>query len=289
MPTVKSYRIGIDVGGTKIAAVLLDEKNRVVEDLILATPKDSLDHFMIMMKAAADPLLERIAALKGKLAGIGIGAPGPIDQEKEQVIIAPNLPLLNRVKLGALLLEQLALAEVPTKLDNDANCFVRAEAVLGAGKGSKNFYGLVIGTGIGGGWWNNGVVYHGHHGAAGEPGHIVVDFDQLVTLEEAYHKLTQNNPALLAEEAYRGDFMAEQRFTEIGAYLGIAFSTIVNLLDPELIVLGGGALASSDLFLKAAKENLKKHTFARQARSVKLVKGKVGELAGAVGAALLIE
>ncbi len=289
MATAKPYRIGIDVGGTKIAAVLLDSKNRIVESLILATPKDSLDHFLIMMKAASDPLLEKISALKGTLAGIGIGAPGPIDHEKEQVIVAPNLPLLNRAKLGTLLLEQLQLVDVPVRLDNDANCFVRAEAVLGAGKGSKNFYGLVIGTGIGGGWWHDGGVHHGHHGAAGEPGHMIVDFDRLITLEQAYHHLTQNNPALLAEEAYRGDLMAEQRFIEIGSYLGIAFSTIVNLLDPELIVLGGGALASSDLFLKAAKENLKKHTFARQARSVKLVKGKVGELAGAVGAALLIE
>ena len=289
MSSEKTYRIGLDVGGTKIAGVLLDAKNRVIEHLILATPKDNLEHFLIMLQAAAQPLIQRIEKSKGVLLGIGLGAPGPVDTEKQQIIVAPNLPLLNKVKLGELLLERLNRKELPCRLDNDANCFVRAEGIIGAGKGSKNFYGLTIGTGIGGGWGHEGEVYYGHHGAASEPGHLVVDFDQLITLEQAYHKLLQNNPALMAEEAYRGDIMAEQRFEEIGAYLGIAFSTIVNLFDPEMIILGGGALASSDLFLKAAKENLKKHTFARQARNVKLVKGKVGPFAGAIGAALMIK
>lgn len=285
----KTYRIGLDVGGTKIAGVLLDDKLKVIDHLVLATPKDSLKHFLIMLKAAVDPLIARVQKAKGTLVGIGIGAPGPIDVAKQQIIVAPNLPVLNKTKLGELLKEELNVRDIVYSLDNDANCFVRAEGVLGAGKKSSNFYGLTIGTGIGGGWWHNGIVYRGAHGAAGEPGHIIVDFDERVTLEQAYHRLTQNNPELTAEEAYRGDVMAGQRFEEIGAYLGIAFSTIVNMLDPEMIILGGGALASSDLFLNAAKDNLKKYTFATQARKVALVKGKVGPLAGAIGAALLIK
>ncbi len=286
--TVKQYRIGIDVGGTKIAAVLM-LGDRVVESSILATPKDSLEHFLIMVQASIEPLRARIEAAKGKLLGIGIGAPGVIDNATGQVVIAANLPLLNKIKLTEAVRNQMTLGELPIKIDNDANCFVRAEALLGAGKKSTNIYGITIGTGIGGGWWNNGEIYRGSHGGASDPGHFVVDFDDLITLEHAYHKLTQNNPALLAEEAYRGDLLAEKSFSEIGSYLGIALSTIVAILDPEMIVMGGGALASSDLFLKAAKENLKTHTFAPAGRSVKVVKGKVGPLAGAIGAGLLIE
>lgn len=285
----KNFFIGVDVGGTKIASVLLDDKHKIIEHLILATPKDSLEHFLIMVSAALDPLLKTITKRKGQLVGLGIGAPGPIDQTKQQVIIAPNLPLLNKVKLGDLILKQINQPSLRYVLDNDANCFVRAEAILGAGAKSNNFYGLTIGTGVGGGWWYNGEVYHGAHGSAAEAGHMIVDFDKLITLEEAYHNLTQNNPASLADEAYHGDILAEQKFTEVGAYLGIAFSTIVNLFDPEMIILGGGALASSDLFLSAAKDNLKKHAFSEQAKKVKLVKGKVGPLAGAIGAALLIK
>jgi glucokinase len=289
MTSNKNFRIGIDVGGTKIAGVLLDAKNKVLEEIILATPKDSLEHFVIMMTAVVDPLIKKIEKTKGHLLGIGLGAPGPIDKVKNQVITAPNLSLLNKVKLGELLLKAINKPEIKCILDNDANCFVRAEGILGAGAKSNNFFGLTIGTGIGGGWWYNGDIYHGNHGSGSEPGHIIVDFDQLTTLEQAYHKLTQNNPNILAEEAYQGDTLAGQRFQEVGAYLGIVFSTIVNLFDPEMIILGGGALASSDLFLNAAKENLKKHTFAREARSVKLIKGKIGPLAGAIGAALLIK
>jgi len=289
MSNNKNFRIGIDVGGTKIAGVLLDEKNKVIEEIVLATPKDSLEHFLIMVNAAIEPLLKTISKKKGKLIGIGVGAPGPIDHVKKQIIVAPNLPLLNKVKLAELIVKQINLKDIPCLLDNDANCSVRAEAILGAGAKSNNFFGLGIGTGIGGGWWYNGDIYHGSHGAGSEPGHIIVDFDQLITLEQAYHKLTQNNPAILAEEAYKGDILAEQRFAEVGAYLGIVFSTIVNLFDPEMIVLFGGALASSDLFLNAAKEALKKHTFAREAHSVKLIKGKLGALAGAIGAALLVK
>lgn len=289
MTTNKKYYIGIDVGGTKIASVLLNEKHKVIEHLTLATPKDSLEHFLIMVSAAIDPLLKTITTKKGKLAGIGVGAPGTIDHEKNQITFAPNLPLLNKVKLGELILKQINKPDIPCLLDNDANCFVRAEGTLGSGKGSNNLYGLTIGTGIGGGWWRNGEVYHGHHGAAGEPGHLIVDASNKITLEEAYQKLMQSNASLIAEEAYRGDVLAGQRFQEIGAYLGVAFSTIVNLLDPEMIVLGGGVVASSDLFLNAARENMKKNIFEYQAKSVKLIKSKLGPLAGAIGAGLLIK
>jgi glucokinase len=289
MENKKIYRIGLDVGGTKIAAVLLDARNRVLEHSILATPKDSLEHFLIMMQAAVDPLLTRVVKNKGTLSGIGLGIPGPIDYEKGEVVVAANLAFLSKKKIGQLLQVQLQRPETPVILDNDANCFVRAEARLGAGVKSNNFYGLTIGTGIGGAWWHNGEVYRGHHGAAGEPGHLIIDIDHHISLETAYQKLMQSNAALIAEEAYRGDILARQRFEEIGANLGVAFSTIVDLLDPEMIIIGGGVLAASDLFLDAAKENMKKYIFSQHAKSVKLVKGKVGPLAGAIGAALLIK
>lgn len=204
------------------------------------------------------------------------------------MVIAPNLPLLNKVKLADELRKLLEKPDLVIQVDNDVNCFVRAEALLGAGKKSTNVYGLAIGTGIGSGWWFKGEIYNGFHGGANEVGHMIVDFDEQITLEAAYHKLTQHNPALLAEEAYRGDLLAEKAFAELGAYLGIGLSTIVNLIDPEIIILGGSVLQSGNLFLDAAKENLKKYTFSPNAQSVRLVKGKLGPLAGAIGAGLLI-
>lgn len=281
------FEIGIDVGGTKIAAVLL-RRGRVIESSILATPQDSLEHFLIMIKAALDPLLEHIQKLKGTLNGIGIGVPGIINYERQEITLAHNLPFLNKVRIAEALKKQLEKPELNIVIDNDANCFVRAEATMGAGKQSANVYGITIGTGIGAGWWYKGEIYLGSHGSASESGHMIVDFDKQIKLEEAYNRLTQRNPALMAEEAYRGDLLAEKAFMELGAYLGIALSTIVNILDPEIIVLGGGAIASSDLFIKSAKENLKQYTFSPASKNVKLVKSKLGPLAGAIGAGLLV-
>lgn len=286
MARTKQYHIGIDVGGTKIAAALLHQ-DKLIEHTILATPQDSLEHFLIMLKASLDPLTQIIKDNNGHLTHIGLGVPGVIDYEKVEISIAANLPILNKVKLPEELKKILNLPDTPMYLDNDVNCFVRAEALLGAGKKSNNVYGMTIGTGIGSGWYVNGEIYNGHHGGANEVGHMIVDFDHLITLEQAYHQLTQHNPALLAEEAYRGDILAEKTFAELGAYLGIALSTVVNLLDPEIIILGGRVLDSGNLFLDAAKDNLKKYTFSPNARSVRLVKGKLGPLAAAIGAGLL--
>ena len=117
---------------------------------------------------------------------------------------------------------------------------------------------------------------------------MVIDFESGVGLEEAYHKLTQSNPASLAEEAYRGDVLAEKMFEEVGRDLGIAFANIVNLIDPEVIIVGGGVVESSDLFLPKIKKTMREHIFSPEAKKIKILKSKLGENAGAIGAALLI-
>ncbi len=286
MARTKQYQIGIDIGGTKIATVLL-HNNKIIEQSLLATPKDSLEHFLIMVQAALDPLMAEIEKTNGTLTSIGVGIPGVLNASRTEVIIAANIPLLNGVTLAEALQKQFNRPEVPILLDNDVNCFVRAEALLGAGKKATNIYGMTVGTGIGGGWYYNGAIYNGFHGSASEIGHTIVDFDELITLEEAYHKLTQRNASLLAEEAYRGDILAEKAFEELGVYLGIALSTIVNVIDPEIIILGGSVLNSGNLFLEPAKTTLKKHIWSPEARSVRLVKGKLGPMAGAIGAGLI--
>src|SRR3989339_505444 len=280
----KKYSIGIDVGGTKMAAILFDG-GKIVADSILATPKDNIDHFMIMLKALIDPLLDKAREMRVRVESIGLGAAGVPDSARKKILHSPNIPIIDGVDLVSRLESML---ELPVIMDNDASCFVRAEAILGAGKKYKNIYGIIIGTGIGGGWWFNNDVYNGAHGGGGEPGETVIDFGDGVRLEEAYHKLTQNNTAQLAEEAYRGDVLAEKTFAEVGSFLGIAFANIVNLIDPEVIIIGGGVVESSGLFLSATKKSMQKYIDSAEARKkVKIVKSKLGPMAGAIGAALL--
>ena len=280
-----NYRLGLDIGGTKINGVLF-ANGEVAENFQVATPTDNLGHLIIMIKAVLDPLRERAAQDHQTIDFLGIGVPGTVNQRAERVVACINMPILDNIKLLARLRNELEL-NLPMKLDNDANCFTRAEAKLGAGVGLNNIYALTIGTGIGGGWWFNDRIYQGSHGHAGEIGEMLIDFDHQITLEEAYKKLTQNNPRLLAQEAYEGDILAEKCFQELGAYLGLAFANIVNLLDPEIIVIGGGTSASSDLFLKTAHKTMKKYLSSKETKKISIVKSKLGANAGAIGAALL--
>jgi len=280
----KNYTIGIDIGGTKMNAVLFNGQ-KVVADYKLATPKDNLEHFMVILNALIEPLMERAKKDKVKVKGIGLGIAGAHDYKERKVEKSPNMPLVNGVKLADQLEAKVGL---PVKMDNDANCFLRAEAKIGAGQKYNNIYGMIIGTGIGGAWWFNNEIYRGSHGGAGEPGHTIIEASLSIDLEQTYQRLTQNNPASLADEAYRGDTLAEKAFAEVGRDLGIAFANIVNLVDPEVIIIGGGVIESSDLFLSEVKKTMRQFIFSPGSKKVKVIKSKLGEHAGAIGAAMLI-
>jgi len=282
---VKKYCIGIDVGGTKMNAVLFNG-TKVIADYVLATPQDNLEHFLIMLKALIEPLQEKAKNDKIKINGIGMGVAGVLDSEGRKMLHSPNLPIINGVKVADKLEE---LIGVPVRLDNDADAFVRAEAMIGAGQGYDSVYGITVGTGIGGGWWINNDVHNGSHGGAGEVSDTIIDLSSGLTLEETYQKLTQNNPAKLAQEAYRGDPLAEQVYEEIGAFFGIALANIVNLIDPEVFVIGGSVADSSDLFFSTLKKNMKERIESSEAaKKVKVLKSKLGKDAGAIGAACLV-
>ncbi len=266
-------------------AVLFNGEKAIM-DYSLATPKDTVNHILIMIKALIEPLIERAQADKIKITGVGLSVAGAHDFDNEKIVRSPNLPILNDVKLA----EQLSkMIKIKVKMDNDANCFVRAESLIGATKKFNNVYGIIISTGIGGGWWLNKKIYRGAHGGAGEPGRMIIDFTDTVGLEEAYQKLNQNNALNLANEAYRGDPLAQRSYEEIGRLLGTACANIVNIVNPEAIVIGGGTVRSSDLFLPELKKEMVKHILSPiAAQKVKVYKGKLGNDSGAIGAALLI-
>lgn len=279
----KSYTIGIDIGGTNMKAVLFNGE-KVILDSSLGTPKDSLEHLLIMILALIEPFLKRATEDKIKIKGVGLGVPGIVDPFSAKVVDAPNLPLLNGLKLAEILTKRVNL---PVKMDNDTECFLRAEATVGAAAKYKNIYGITIGTGIGGAWWLNGDIYYGAHGFS-EPGRMIIDFHDETNLETAYQKLTQNNPLNLAMENYHGDELAHKACDEIGKFLGMTCVNIINLLDPEAIIFGGGVMASADLFLPALKKILDEKNIKSGAGKIKILKSKLGMEAGAIGAALLI-
>lgn len=281
----KQYTIGIDIGGTKMAAVLFDGE-KVIADYVLATPKDTLEHFLVMLKALAEPLEEKARNDKIRVKGIGIGVAGVLDFSAEKMLRSPNISILDNVNIKEKIENFIGMS---VAIDNDAQCFVRAEAMLGAGREYNSVYGVIIGTGIGGGWWINGKVHSGSHGGASEVDAIIIDLSSGLNIEESYQKLMQNNPNKVSQEAILGDPLADRIFSDFGRQIGVVLSNIANTIDPEIFVLGGGVMKSSDLFLSTAKKEMKRHINSTEAaKKIKVVKSKLGKNAGAIGAALLV-
>lgn len=284
MGVTKKYTIGIDIGGTNMKAILWNGE-KIIMDYSLGTPKDNIKHLIIMLRALIAPLIEKANGDNYKVKGIGLSVAGIHDFKNKKIDHSPNIEILNGSKIGELLSKEIKL---PVKMDNDANCFIRAEAKIGIAQKFNNCYGIIISTGIGGAWWLNKKVYRGSHGVAGEPGGMIADFTDMVKLEDAYHKLNQNNSLNLATEAYRGDILAKRAYEEIGKLLGVSLANIANIIDPEAFILNGGTLESSDLFLSELKKEMKLHLSSPAKNNIKILKSKLGKDAGAIGAALLI-
>lgn len=281
----KIHAIGIDIGGTDIKAVLFDGE-KVLESSVLGTPKTNVDHLLVMINAILDPLFKKAHGSKIKIKGIGLSIAGTVDSKEKKILVAPNINILNNHKIGKIIENTFGYS---TEIDNDGHCFLRAEAKIGAGKKYSNIYALTLGTSIGTAWWVNGNVYQGFHGSSGEVAHTIIDYSDKVKLETAYQKLTQNNPAQLAEEAYRGDVLAEKAYEEIGEIIGLTLANITNIIDPEIFIIGGGVIESSELFFGIAKKTMRNYIQNPEAKKIKILKSKIGKYAGAIGAALLIK
>ncbi|MDA3839497.1 MAG: ROK family protein [Patescibacteria group bacterium] len=278
---IKEYKLGIDIGGTKMLAVLFDGE-RVVEDYVLATPKDSVEHFIIMINALVEPLFEKAKKDKAQVNGIGLGIAGVVDFKSRKVLVSPNIEIIENTNFVYQLEKKLGQ---PIFIDNDANCFLRAEVKIGAARKSSNAYGVIVGTGIGSAWWYEDNIYM----RAGEIGNNIVDFESKITLEKAYQNLTQRNPLNMSTEAYKGDILAIKSFEEFGTIFGLTMSNLVNTIAPDIIVVGGGGVGASDLFFPEAKKIMKEYIHIEENKKTKLVVSKLGSHAGAIGAAMLVE
>ncbi|MBU4216533.1 ROK family protein [Candidatus Parcubacteria bacterium] len=279
------YTIGVDIGGTNMKAVLFDGK-KVVSRLSLATPKDSLDHLLIMIKALIEPLEEEAKKDRCKIVGIGLSVAGLVDFDEQKIVQAPNVDILNNVKLAQIVQEKTGYRSV---MDNDGKCFVRAEVLLGAAKKHTNVFGVALGTSVGSSWWVNGDIYRGHRNGAGEICSMIVNFSEKISLEDAYMKLLQASPAKLSDQAYHGDDFAIKSYEEVGQILGIALANVVNTIDPEVFVVGGGVMESSPLFLPELKKTMREFVGNPEAKKIDILKSKLGSEAGAIGAALLLQ
>ena len=296
------YFIAIDLGGTNIKAAVFDEKISILKRISLPTPAVSGRKAVISALVSAAKILaaELGIALKD-ISGAGIGVPGPVDFEKQIVHFLPNIPGWRKVPLRVLF---TAACGIPCVVDNDAKMMARAEYERGAAKGSRNAICLTLGTGVGAGLILDGRLYRGGDNAAGEIGHLPLNEEgpDCPCGGRACLERYAGNNALLKEAraalgvpvtleqagalAARGNKKALAFWRKAGEHLGIAFAGLSNVLNPDVIVIGGGVSGAGRPLFDAIKETLRGRAMPVQGRRVKVLKAALGNDAGLIGAAL---
>jgi glucokinase len=311
--TNAAYAIGLDVGGTKIAAGVVSGQGQVLERVTQPTPRAVTgDTTLNLTLAIVDGLRRRHPGVQA----IGAGAAGMVDWPDGHIRWAPNNSYRD-LPLRAILSGETGL---PTVVDNDANAAAWAEACLGAGAGRRDLLVLTVGTGIGAGLILGGRLYRGATGIAGEAGHIIVDpggapcscgtagcleaMGSGSALGRAGREAALRDPGgVLAglaggadrvtgetvfEAARGGHATARAIFGQTGYWLGIGIASLVTLLDVELVVIGGGLSTTGELLLAPTRSSFARFLFGRGQRKVPpIVPAQLGADAGIVGAALL--
>ncbi|HPF50676.1 MAG TPA: ROK family protein [Draconibacterium sp.] len=230
--------IGVDVGGTKIGAALIED-GVILKEYNCPTPFDQNKE--VVISALSDATSE---VFSDEVAGIGIGVPGLVDLETNEVLDVVNIPSWDRVSLKSVLENHF---KKPVFVNNDANCFAVGEKYFGEGKPFHDFVGLTMGTGMGAGIVINDHLYSGRYCGAGEFGMIYYR-DSIVEAYASGQFFSERQGGMLAEKAASGNAEAKQLFYELGIHIGRAIANILYALAPEAIILGGSVSRSFPFF-----------------------------------------
>jgi glucokinase len=289
--------IGVDLGGTKILAGVVDREGNIERRREWPTPLASEEELLRGLETAVSDVLD------DEIAAIGFGIPSTIDQRSGRAVWSANIPLAD-LDLRAWMHERFAL---PVGMDNDANAATLAEWAYGAGRGTRHMIMLTLGTGVGGGLILDGRPYRGAIGAGTELGHIVIDEDGppcqgACTGRGHLEALASGHAAtLLAREAFgpaadahrlvrlagEGDTTARELLAQLGSHLGAGIATFVNIFNPELVVIGGGFSAAGELLLGPAREVVAREALSPAREYVRIARAELGTAAGLVGAGLV--
>lgn len=303
----------IDLGGTNVRALIATLDGDIAgSDHRPSRTAEGLEITLRTMEECLLAACEKAGINISALSGVGIASPGWVDIQAGVVPAAPQLPGWRNVPLVRIMGERLG---VPVLLENDANAAALGENVFGAGRGTRHMLYITVSTGIGGGIIVDGKLYGGARGSAGEIGHTVIDpagpicpcgnngcleilasgtaiarraesveargeSTTLTRIKEQEGLLTAR---LVAEAARAGDLESAEIYAEAGRFLGLSLGNAVNLLSPEMIVIGGGVAKSATLFLPQTENTMKAVALSEPLRHVRLTLSELGDNAGALG------
>jgi len=316
--TKKKYVVGIDLGGTKIYAAVVDAKGKILGAGRKKTKSEQGFATTVQrMAACVHEAVDAAAVPYDAIQAIGVGSPGPLDLKKGIIINTPNL----KWKDAPLKKELKKMLQKPVYVDNDGNVGVLGEFAFGAARGAKDVVGLFVGTGIGGGVIINGRLLHGFNENAGELGHIIVNPDGPVCgcgnrgCLEAFASRTaierdirqalesgivsqvleglENPQALLRSkrllDAYQaGDAAVVPAIDRSAHYLGYGVASMLNIFNPQVVVIGGGLVeALGEMYVQRVREVAVANCFPIASREVQIVAASLKDDSAVLGAAML--
>ncbi len=309
-------RIGIDLGGTNTVVGLCTPEGELLCKKSLPTRSGQPDRMKADMKQMALELCQEQGIVPETIMQIGIGVPGSFDKQAATLLFGTNLGM-NNVCFADVFQPEFSC---PVRLDNDANCAALGEVIGGAGKGCQNAVMVTLGTGVGGGIVIGGKLYSGFNDTAGEIGHLVVQVDGLscncgrkgcleayasatgmirlatMALEQdedsvLHARIRDNGGKLTAKMVCDarddGDALAERVFVDYCKYLGSGLTSLVNILQPEKMIIGGGVAGYGEKLLAPLREIVARDSFRGVRANTEIVQAMLGNDAGIIGAAML--
>ncbi|MGI6395306.1 MAG: ROK family protein [bacterium] len=286
---MKSFFAGIDLGGTKILTVVADEKKNIVAKIKIATEAEKgVEHVVENMIKSLEMCCSEAQIELAHLEAAGIGVPGPVNFKKGIVYDCPNLKGWKNIKIAEIFKQKTGIKAV---VENDARVAGLAETRCGAAKGYRHVFYVTVSTGIGGALIFDGKIYRGADGGAGE-------FGQMKLLDGTIFEQSYAGPAIerkfgvptskLSELIKKNDPGAKAALKHLTDGLGIYFANVVTLLNPEIVVVGGGVSSLGSLLLEPIEKKIRKHSFSISSKNVKIVQAGLGTDSGAIGAIELL-
>ena len=287
--------IGIDLGGTKIMTGAIDYQGRVLGSPIRVQTigNDSASAIVKRITGSVEETLSRLNLAIGDVAGIGIGSTGPLDIGEGIILECPQLPNMNFFPLRKTIQDYFG---IPVFVNNDANCLIFAETIFGAAADKRNIVGFTLGTGIGCAVILDKKIFNGSTGTAAEiwpspyGSGIIEDFVSGSGVSGIYKAISGKDKTSFEvyNLALEGNSQALNAWSEFGTHLAVPIAWAINLIDPEVVILGGSIAEAFPFFTASMEEHLRKWICPVPAEKTKVIPGQLGDNAGFIGAACLV-
>lgn len=287
--------VGVDLGGTKIMTGLITSEGKVIGSTVKVPTEgnDPAERIVKRITGAIEKTMSELNLSPGDVEGIGIGATGPLDSEKGMILECPQLPHMHFYNLREAIEKHFC---VPVRINNDANCMILGESIFGVAADKNNVLGFTLGTGLGCAIVLKKKIYNGSTGTAAEvwlspyKSGMIEDFVSGAGVSRIYKSISGKDKSSygIFKLASEGDKAALQTWNEFGIHLAVPVAWCINLIDPEVVVVGGSVSKAYPFFKASMEENLRKWVCPVPSAETKVVLAELGENAGIIGAACLI-